>query len=239
MGSQVQNNFGDFFEQWMSQLEEYVQLLVHARREKSQEDHHEENLKALVDRLTQHHKDYYTAKWTGIQEDVFVFFSPPWLTPRAKAYSWITGWRPSAIFSLVASLKRGQVLPGATTTTSLADLTHQQQRSLESLRGRIRVEEDNVEREMERQQLSVAGPKMVRLVMLVTAIKNKERPPLPHVDGMVKAALKELMFGMETVVRMADCVRLNTLKGILDVLSPMQNVDFFAASSMLLIEMRK
>jgi hypothetical protein len=40
-------------------------------------------------------------------------------------------------------------------------------------------------------------------------------------------------------MKAADCVRLRTLKGVLDVLSPLQCVDFLAATTMLQIQLRQ
>ncbi|KAJ6707182.1 hypothetical protein OIU85_027525 [Salix viminalis] len=59
-------------------------------------------------------------------------------------------------------------------------------------------------------------------------------------DGrLVEVALKGLMAGLEKVMKAADCVRLRTLKGVLDVLTPLQCVNFLAATSMLQIQIRQ
>uniref|UniRef100_A0A3Q7FPT8 DOG1 domain-containing protein n=1 Tax=Solanum lycopersicum TaxID=4081 RepID=A0A3Q7FPT8_SOLLC len=44
---------------------------------------------------------------------------------------------------------------------------------------------------------------------------------------------------LERVMKMADCVRLKTLKGLLEILNPLQSVDFLAAISTIQIQMRK
>lgn len=104
-----------------------------------------------------------------------------------------------------------------------------QVRGIEALRVRIKAEEERVEREMERQQVAMADRKMVELARLDGEAAEVE----------VEVALKGLVAGMEKVMKMADCVRLKTLKGVLDVLSPMQCVQFLAATSMMQIQMRK
>ncbi|KAL3522494.1 hypothetical protein ACH5RR_015328 [Cinchona calisaya] len=225
--------FSNFFDKWMSQLEEYVQLLLTLKREKSYE---EVNSVTLVNKLTTHHKDYYTAKWAGAHEDVLAFFTPVWLSPFENAHLWITGWKPSMIFRLVDSLRKSHA-PGATT---LADLTEEQVKKIDGLRGRIRIEEEKVERERERQQVAMADRKMVELTKMVSFIKNGEHLAVSNqIEGLVDVALKGLLAGLEKVMKMADCVRLKTLKGVLDLLNPMQSVDFLAALSILLIQMRK
>ncbi|KAL3520004.1 hypothetical protein ACH5RR_018153 [Cinchona calisaya] len=239
MKTNTEEKFSNFFEKWMSQLEEYVQLHLTLEKEKSHVE--EGNYIALVNKLTQHHKDYYTAKWAGAHGDVLAFFTPVWLSPLENAYLWITGWKPSMIFRLVDSLWKNAKVVGAAT---LADLSEDQVIKIARLRGRIRMEEEKVEREMERQQVAMADRKMVELARLVSVIKNGEHPATgaassTEIDGLVEMAIKGLLAGLENVMKMADCVRLKTLKGVMDVLSPKQSVNFLAASSMLLIQMRK
>lgn len=52
-------------------------------------------------------------------------------------------------------------------------------------------------------------------------------------------ALKGLLGGLEREMKAADCVRLKTLKGVLEVLNPLQCVDFLAAICMLQIRLRQ
>lgn len=81
---------------------------------------------------------------------------------------------------------------------------------------------------MERQQVAIGDRKMVELAR----IRNDN-------DELVELALKGLRMSLERVMKMADCVRLKTLKGLLEILSPLQSVDFLAAISTIQIQMRK
>jgi hypothetical protein len=94
-----------------------------------------------------------------------------------------------------------------------------------------------VEREMERQQVAMADRKMFELARLTGRVKDSET--MDQFDGLVEVAMKGLMAGLEKVMKAADCVRLRTLKGVLDVLSPLQCVDFLAATTMLQIQLRQ
>jgi len=49
-------------------------------------------------------------------------------------------------------------------------------------------------------------------------------------DSVAEVAVKEVLAGLERVMKASDCVRLKTLKGVLDLLTPMQSVDFLAAN---------
>ncbi|KAH0697005.1 hypothetical protein KY290_014437 [Solanum tuberosum] len=210
MTSQVGENFRKYFENWMIQLEELLKQLVIVPRETSYVNDHE----SLVSKMTTHHKDYYTAKWAAAHEDILAFFTPMWLSPLEIVYSWITGWKPSMAFRLVGG--------GA--------FSDEQLKNIDGLRVKIRGEEEKVEREMERQQVAIGDRKMVELAR----IKNSDNN-----DELVELALKGLRMSLERVMKMADCVRLKTLKGLLEILSPIQSVDFLAAISTIQIQMRK
>ncbi|KDP21106.1 hypothetical protein JCGZ_21577 [Jatropha curcas] len=203
--------------------------------EVSSEDNKEQQevqlqLQDLVSKVTQHYKEYYTIKWALAREDVLAFFSPIWVTPLENAYSWITGWKPSAVFKLVDSMRTSRV-PGP----SLTELTQEQVGQIQELRVKIRLEEEKVEREMERQQVAIADRKMIELLRLVVRVKNGEQVSL-QVEGRVQVALKGVMGGLEKVMKAADCVRLRTLKGLLDLLNPFQCVEFLAGICMLQIQ---
>ncbi|MCD7446206.1 hypothetical protein HAX54_045263 [Datura stramonium] len=211
MGTQVGRSFSKYFENWMNELEELLKLLVIVPRETSCVKDQE----SLVNKMTAHHKDYYRAKWAAAHEDILAFFTPMWLSPLEIAYLWVTGWKPSMAFRLVGA--------------ALSELSEEQLKNIDGLRVKIRGEEEKVEREMERQQVAIGDRKMVELARM----KSSDN------DGLVELALKGLMMSLERVMKMADCVRLKTLKGLLEILSPKQCVDFLAAISTLQIQMRK
>lgn len=228
MRSKVEEKFSAFHEKWLSQLEEHLQQLLKIPKDPS----HEPEQADLVSKLTAHHKEYYTAKWAAAHEDVLAFFCPVWLSPLENAYLWETGWKPSMVFRLIHSVRQTRV-PGPT----LANLTEEQLQKIEELRVKIKLDEEKVEREMERQQVAMAGRRMVELARLATRVRNAESAS--RIDGLVEVALKGLLAGLERVMKMADCVRLKTLKGVLEVLTSWQCVEFLAANSMLQIQLRK
>ncbi|KAK4386545.1 protein DOG1-like 4 [Sesamum angolense] len=233
MKTQVEERFSDFYGKWMDQLEHLLQLLLVVSRD---EHSQEAGYQSMVNKLTAHHKEYYTFKWAAAHDDVLAFFAPVWLSPLENAYLWVTGWKPSTVFRLVESLRGVQPAAGV----RLSGLTEEQVKKIEALRVKIKVEEERVEREMERQQVGMADRKMVELAALERqAKKNGGAAAVAQVKGLVEVALTGLLAGLEKVMKMADCVRLKTLKGMLDILTPMQCVDFLAAASMLQIQIRK
>ncbi|CAI8590996.1 unnamed protein product [Vicia faba] len=203
----MKKSFSEFYEKWILKLEEiHHQLLKVSKREMVM---NEQELQALVSKVTTHLKEYYTVKWSLAHEDVALFFSPTWVTPLENAYLWITGWKPSTVFCILGKL----------------DMTDEQKKKVEGLRMKTKMEEEKVEGEMERQQVAMADLKMVKLAK----ISCRARKDDARVDGLVDVALKGVFGGLEKVMKSSDCVRLKTLKGVLDVLSPIQCVQFLAA----------
>ncbi|XP_004293958.1 PREDICTED: transcription factor TGA2 [Fragaria vesca subsp. vesca] len=224
MTTQVEERFTEFFETWVCQLEQLQHQLLKLSQEKSTlQPHNEAELQALVSRVTNLHKEYYTAKWAAAHQDVLAFFCPVWSSPLENAYSWLTGWKPSMLFKLMRKAR-------------LQNLSEQQLRKIEELRLKIRYEEERVEREMERQQVAMADRKMVELARLATRVRNGGGAVV-EVEGMVDMAMKVILNGLERVMKAADCVRLKALKGLLDLLSPLQCVEFLAATGMVQIRL--
>ncbi|KAI9086154.1 hypothetical protein K1719_031875 [Acacia pycnantha] len=213
MKSQVQDRFHDFHHTWLSKLEEILHHLIH-RTQLVVLTHPNDvvNLQHLVNTTTSHIKHYYTVKWAEAREDVLPFFAPTWHTPLENACSWITGWKPSMVFRLLRSLN-----------TASFGVSEEQARKIEQLRVRMRMEEEKVEREMERLQMAMADHKMVELAKL------SSRGVVAGGEVEVAATVKGVLDGLERAMKGADCVRLKTLKGVLDVLTPLQCVEFLAA----------
>ncbi|RDY08134.1 Protein DOG1-like 4, partial [Mucuna pruriens] len=228
MKNPVAERFFEFYEKWVWKLEEILHQLLEVSKQRSEVVKSEQEVQALVSKVTSHLKEYYTVKWAAAHEDVLLFFTPTWLSPLENAYLWMTGWKPSMVFRHLESLKKQ---PG------IFSITEEQGRKTEELRMRIRMEEEKVEREMERQQVALADRKMVELVKLSSPAKNAGGGD--GVDAVVEVALKGVLAGLEKVMKASDCVRLKTLKGVLDVLTPMQCVDFLAANIAMQLRLRQ
>ncbi|XP_075482649.1 protein DOG1-like 4 [Primulina tabacum] len=233
MNSQVAERFTNYYAKWMSQLEDLLKILLLVSRD----CHQEAGYEAIVNKFTSHHKELYMIKWALADEDILAFFHSVWLSPLENAYLWITGWKPSMAFRLVDTLiSKSERQSGG----SLRGMTDEQVEKIEALRVKIGLEEERVESEMERQQVSVADRKMVELVKLeIQAKKNGSPEAVTKVNELVEVALKGMLAGLQKVMKMADSARLKTLKGVLEVLTPRQCVDFLSAMSMLQIQTRK
>ncbi|KAL5575218.1 hypothetical protein UlMin_016917 [Ulmus minor] len=236
MKTKVEGKFSEFFEKWVAKLEEHLQELTKVSNESTVVVRSDPELQALVAKVTAHLKEYYTVKWAAAHQDVVAFFYPVWLSPLENAYSWVTGWKPSSVFRMVDSLRKSSGSSSSRQMKSLNDMSEEKVKKIEELRKRIKHEEDKVEREMERLQVALADRKMVELARMERRIKNGE--VVGQMDGLVDVALKGTFSGLEKVMKTADCVRLKTLRGVLDELTPLQCVEFLAATCNFQIQLR-
>ncbi|KAM7254768.1 hypothetical protein ACFE04_020009 [Oxalis oulophora] len=230
MNNRVEEMFTEFYDKWISQLEVYNHQLMKVSKQTTTTTTtqvSDKEIEVLISNLTTHYKSYYTTKWGAAHQDVLAFYCPTWFTSLENAYSWVTDWKPFMVFKLVEPTTK---LLGS----SLSQLSSEQIQKIEELKVKIKLEEERVEREMERQQVGLAEKKMVKLARLVSQHGGDS-----VVEGLVGVAVKGLMGGLEKVMKAADCVRLKSLKGVLDVLNPNQCVEFLAAISMLQIQLRK
>ncbi|MED6155056.1 hypothetical protein PIB30_002272 [Stylosanthes scabra] len=226
----VVHTFSQFYHNWIWKLQQILHHLLHVSTNQNSYTS-EQDLRSLVSDVTTHLKEYYTVKWSLARDDVLVFFSPVWLTPLENAYLWITGWKPSTAFKVLESLKN----------SNFFGMTEEQKRKIEELRMRTKMEEEKVEREMERQQVAMADWKIVELAKLSSrATRNKKKNNNEEEEKVVvELAMKKVFGGLERIMKGSDCVRLKTLKGVLDVLEPMQCVHFLAASIAMQLRLRE
>lgn len=157
----TEEKFSQYYEKWHYQLQLFLPQLIGASRE----SRNHADLQHLVSKLTAHHKEYYTEKWAAAHVDVLPFFSPSWWTPLENAYSWFTGWKPSTVFQLVASVRK-------TGSIGLNDLSEDQVKKIEQLRVKIKYEEARIEREQERQQVGLADRKVIDLARFASPVTD-------------------------------------------------------------------
>lgn len=154
MRNRVEGKFLEFYESWIFQLEQYLHQLLIAHNNNTT---NEIELRALISKLTTHHKAYYTAKWAAIGEDVLAFFGPVWLNPLEKSCFWLTGWKPSTAFRMLDRLRKSW--------RPTVVLEEAQVKKLEELRVKTRLDEEKIEREMERYQVG-PPPSTIRFVRI-------------------------------------------------------------------------
>ncbi|CAN1301297.1 Protein DOG1-like 3 [Linum perenne] len=234
------SSFKDFFERWLVEQEQLLQVLTSASAAENQPDF----LQLLVDRVMEHYQKYYRAKSDWASQDVLSMLSPSWTSSLEDAFLWIGGWRPSMAYHLLCS-KSGlqftdssQTIQGliqCLTSTDLAGLSTVQFRRMDELQRWTIKEEKILTEKMAKVQESVADASMVELSHTVTQMmqsggggSDELGPSL--LNDRVDMALMAKEKKMEEILQLADDLRLSTLRLIIvEILTPIQAVHFLIA----------
>ncbi|KAM1055429.1 hypothetical protein ACFX13_029655 [Malus domestica] len=139
-----------------------------------------------------HYQQYFAEKARTAEEDVFVLFSPPWLSSFERSLLWLGGFKPSMVLRMVDS--------------SIEDLTAEQATEMDAVKGETRRAERELLETMARIQESVAAPPILPLARRVGRLMDEE-------------TLKTAMMG---VIKSADGLRGSTVRKVVKLLSPEQ-----------------
>lgn len=218
-------NFSIFYQRWITQLGEYVDILSQLSHQ-TFDSNNKSNVEAVVEKVITHHKVYYGVKWAAAHQNALLFFKPRWLTPMEQGFLWHTGWKPFIAFDILNTLKNNQV-PGLST---LKELSTEQAEKMEKLKIEIKIEERKVERDMERQQMFITYQPTFELAQLMAQVNDGDIA-VANIDALVDDNMRSFAAGMERVLKRADYARLKTLKLVLEILDLKQSVQFLAGLS--------
>ncbi|KAL7141914.1 hypothetical protein ABFS83_08G086600 [Erythranthe nasuta] len=247
-GNQERESFHKFFECWIVEQDHHLHELVSAS--KDIEDRHQHGgaataelngrvLRPLLERVVQHYEHYYSAKSRWAKNDILSMFNPTWRSSLEDAFLWIGGWRPSMAFHLLYS-KSGLQLEArglddlilGLTNGDLSDLSTSQLGRVDELQKVTLREEKEITEKLAKLQETVADSSMVELSHAVSElIQEEEGGRVAEQEERVEAALAPKEEGLVGVLEKADELRMKTLKGVIDILSPTQGVHFLIAAA--------
>nr|XP_010920869.1 protein DELAY OF GERMINATION 1-like [Elaeis guineensis] len=237
MPDRPSDQFDRLYECWLAEKHSDLQALraaASAPRPKTPEEEAEEDrrLKLPVERVLGHCENYYRAKAACATRDVTPMFSPTWTSSTENLFLWVGGWRPSVAFHLLYSksglqleAQLGEVIRGVP-TRDLADLSLEQLQRINELQCRTIRKEKEISEEEARTQEGVADTQMVELSHVLS-----ETGGTAEAAEMMETAMQEKREGMGRVLEKADELRLETLKGVVEILRPMQAVHFLIAAA--------
>ncbi|CAN0891107.1 Protein DOG1-like 4 [Linum grandiflorum] len=245
-----ETTFEPFFDRWLLEQERYLHDLISAA-----DNNHTTNssLRRLRDRVMDHYEHYYKVKSAWAHHDVKSMLSPSWRSSLEDAFLWIGGWRPSMAFHLLYSKSGLQLetklhdLIRGLTTADLSDISAAQLRRIDELQRATIRDEKVIAEKMAKVQESVADSNMVDLSHMMSEMirvrdHDEEEDMGPSADDRmndrVDSALAIKEKKLEEILRVADDLRLETLRAIVDVLTPIQAVHFLIAVAELHLRLR-
>ncbi|KAK4274220.1 hypothetical protein QN277_017480 [Acacia crassicarpa] len=212
----VQSSFESFFEAWLSRQQSFVdQLLTLSLTADSPLKM--EQMNALIHQVLSHYQQYFQEKSRLTDADVFLIFSPTWLTSYERALLWIADFKPSLVLRLVDG--------------AVEDLSPEQKVTLERIGEDTRRQERAVMGAMASVQEILGGPSWQRLARRVGRLMDGE---IDELD----AAMEMLKNAMMGVLEKADELRVSTARKAVEILRPSQTVQFLAAAAQFQLRVR-
>ncbi|KAK7410417.1 hypothetical protein VNO78_01189 [Psophocarpus tetragonolobus] len=186
--------FEAFYQEWLARQESLLLSVT--------PDGDEQQQRMWIEQVLCHYQQFLEAKSTVANHDVFLLFSPPWLSAYQTALLWIGDYKPSLIVRLVDG--------------AVKDLTGEQREQVERVRDETKRAEREVSEAMAAVQESMASPHMVGLVRLL------------HPDH--QTALHGLKTALTKVFHRADELRASTMMKLLQIFTTPQTVQFLLAT---------
>ncbi|GKE35151.1 DOG1-like protein 3 [Tanacetum coccineum] len=231
--------FDKFFECWICEQNSYLEELVSAAGIHDTNENDDSVLVPLIERVVRHYELYYQAKSKWEKHDAISMLTPAWRSKLEDAFLWIGGWRPTLAIHLLYSksgiqfeAKIGDLIRGLT-TGDLGDLGHDQISRIDELQKKTIHEERVLSEKMAKQQETIADKSMVELSNAVSEMIRNENGGVGNEENeeKIESTLDSKKDGLEELLHMADDLRLETLKAVIEILTPIQTVYFLIAAA--------
>ncbi|KAL0363476.1 UNVERIFIED_CONTAM: protein DELAY OF GERMINATION 1 [Sesamum calycinum] len=220
------------FREWMSlQEQDLSELLQSLRLNDVDGDDHTAELSQLVEKNIRHFQEYVGRRVNLAREDVCPYFSPTWCTSLEGSMLWAGGCRPSIFIRLVYALSGKEISSRldeyllGNRTGGLGELSLSQINSINSLQLKTIREEEKLSSKLASTQEEMADQPI--------AIIAKELGAHSEASTEADEALNTLAVSMTSMLEEADNLRLNTLKELTSILTPVQAVDLIATGKKL------
>ncbi|KAI3702778.1 hypothetical protein L6452_28530 [Arctium lappa] len=217
------------YHNWVGQqqldLDELLQTLTHYPTDL-------DYLKLITNKSINHFENYSNARAQLAKHDGPSFLAPTWGSTFENSFLWIGGCRPSLIIRLVYALCGSQLndhfeefLEGIR-HGNLGEISSSQLKRIDDLQAKTMKEEDKLSSRIASLQEMIADEPLVLL-------SNKDREVGETSGDMVDKAMDSHALDMYNVLIEADKLRLSTLKGMIDILTPLQAVELLVAAKKL------
>ncbi|KAI3738990.1 hypothetical protein L2E82_29318 [Cichorium intybus] len=232
--------FHKFFDSWLSELHTNLEQLVSAANHHHDDDNTEDDSDSywLIDKAIEHYEEYYKSKSDGAKEDVLSMFMPPRLSTLEDSFLWVGGWRPTTAVQLLHSKSGIQIearladLVPRLNFRDLGDLTSNQMNQINELHKKTIREEREITEKMAKLQQSAPDTPMVYLSNMESEmIRKNEDDGRRDIDQMVESELDGKNDKLVEILHMADDLRMETLKSVVEILTPLQALYFLIAAA--------
>ncbi|XP_015065518.1 protein DOG1-like 3 [Solanum pennellii] len=211
---------------WKSLQHEELTELEHAVGHVNNNEKDEEKLRQLIEKIIKHFQEHSEKRLHLARKDVSPFFAPASCSPLESSVLWIAGCRPSSFIRLIYALTEFE--PDAHETDpclegivsrKLRELSGKQLSMVNELQGKTIREERRISNKFASLQEDIVDQPLVGKM-------KKEGHGCEKADE----ALDEHSRHMADVIEEGDQLRMKTLKAIVNILEPVQAVEYLAAA---------
>ncbi|KAK2967574.1 hypothetical protein RJ640_030445 [Escallonia rubra] len=204
-----QDPFISCFHNWIAQQRSDLEDLLHAITSNP----NDERLHLLVEKIIKHFEEYHQNRAVLAQQDAPSFFSPSWCTSFESSFLWIGGCRPSVFIRLVYT-RSGSELE--------AQLWQFFQGDRKGNLGEISPCQLNSINSLHRKTEDIADEPLAMIANNCSEIGESNQE--------VNQVLDAHAFALARILEDTDKFRLNILKELIQMLTPLQAVDLLVAS---------
>nr|GEY67063.1 protein DOG1-like 3 [Tanacetum cinerariifolium] len=229
--------FHRFFDRWLVELNTNLEDLVSAANHHNDNENvnieDDSNLVRLVNKCVRHYDEFYKTKSDGAKGDILCMFKPTWLTSLEYTLLWVAGWRPTTAIHLFYSksglqleAKLADLIP-VLSTRDLGDLSLSQINRVDELQRKTVHKERVISEKMATLQESAADTITVDLSNTISEMmRNDEVDESSETDQKLDSVMESKKDKLEELLHMADGLRLETLRSVVEILTPIQGVYF-------------
>ncbi|RIA05226.1 hypothetical protein BRARA_K00430 [Brassica rapa] len=206
-------------------------------------DHHK--LEELVGRIVNDFQKYADKRSELADRSCSCYFAPSWNSSLENGLLWMGGCRPSSFMRIIYALcgshaetqlsqyllkMDGEVVDGHDGDSSMSELNATQLAKINDLHVEVIAKEDKLSKLSANMQEDVAD-----MPIAVTAFSSDS----VEADVAVEDALDKHEEGMAVLIADADKLRLETLKKIVEVLTPVQAAEFLLSGKRLHVSLHE
>ncbi|KAI3913447.1 hypothetical protein MKW98_003926 [Papaver atlanticum] len=229
--SSDQVQFREYYQNWMIEQQQLLEELLQVH---NQNPNDEQDLFCIIEKLIKHFQDYTNRRAQHAVNEPSSVFLPTWCTSTENSYLWFGGCRPSLLIQLVYTLCGSQLESQLTEnlqevrTDNIGGLSADQLSLVSELQCRTTTEEERLSTNMVSLQENIADCPLTRLANNNSVDSDAES----HI-GQVKQALDSHSKDLSSMLIDSDKLRMNTLKELIGIFTPLQAVEFLIAGKKL------
>lgn len=179
-------------------------------------------LQGEIAETTKQFSIYYMMKWGALRADPKAFLSQKWLNPNEKKYQWMTGYKPRVLFILLEKMRRDRY-----DYPFIDTLSGNQLDAIEELKEKIMKEEEHLNKELKRPIVWIREENFPEVQRLLAEARKKQEASAKAI-ALLKKTRDAVLRELQRIVRLADNLRIRALRMLLEILTPVQSVEFLA-----------